>query len=120
MSSLTRRFIPTLILWITALLGLSALFSISANAQVYNAAKGFSAVHNPNGLWSYGWSTSRGSAFNLYTFVGLYSHSDIWINGDHPSVFHNGTASDDDQGSWHLPLGKLAFHPGPNGENSIV
>jgi hypothetical protein len=34
-------------------------------AQSYNAAGDFSIASNPNGAWTYGWSTTLGSAFNL-------------------------------------------------------
>ena len=34
-------------------------------AQSYNPAGDFSLAGNPNGVWSYGWSTTLGSAFNL-------------------------------------------------------
>jgi hypothetical protein len=36
-------------------------------ALAYDAAADFSTSSNPNGVWSYGWSTTLGSAFNLDT-----------------------------------------------------
>jgi hypothetical protein len=101
----------------------------AAGAQTYDAAADFSIASNPNGVWSYGWSTSRGSTFNLLpqprpAFDGV---SDVWTGSGiccdiAPSVFHNGSNSVDTRASccapW--PVGGLGFHPGIDGENSIV
>jgi hypothetical protein len=43
----------------------------------YNLIADFSAIQNPNGVWSYGWSESRGSAFHLDSVSGqdtTYGH----------------------------------------------
>jgi hypothetical protein len=101
----------------------------AAGAQTYDAAADFSITSNPNGVWSYGWSTSRGSNFNRLptpepAFDGV---SDLWTGSGvccsvAPSVFHNGTNFVDTKASccapW--PVGGLGFHPGIDGENSIV
>ena len=53
---------------IGAVLFLLAL-SVATNAatRVYDVTADFYAVQNPNCVWSYGWTQSRGSTFNLFT-----------------------------------------------------
>ena len=50
------------------------LFSLSRSAatQSYNAGQNFSATNNPNGQWSYGWSPTSGSTFNLLPNTTLF------------------------------------------------
>src|SRR6476660_6663080 len=35
----------------------------------YDAVRDFSIVSNPNGVWSYGWTSTLGSPLNLYTVM---------------------------------------------------
>jgi len=49
-------------------------FAKSANV-VYSAAHDFSFTLNPNSVWSYGYTTTVGGAFNLYTVAGLTDFS---------------------------------------------
>ena len=75
---------------------------------------------NPNGLWTYGWSTTLLSTLNLYT-NGFADGNGIliWNDPSHisagaPSVFAN--PSNTQQGV--LPPMSAAFHPGASGEFS--
>jgi hypothetical protein len=92
----------------------------------WNAAGDFSATNNPAGQWSYGWSMSRGSAFTLSTPTTVDGTIDWWTGdtgGDplEPGVFYNPTDSVVAPNVTNpLPPHSLAFHPGPDGENSIV
>jgi hypothetical protein len=125
------------------LLGVAGLLLLNryAPAQSFNAAADFSATSNPNGAWSYGWSTSRLSGFNLLPqsikfdvdVTGAVLNpaiADVWTGaptGDvAPSVFHNPAPFVDTHSSYPFgccapyPVGGLGFHPGPNGENAKV
>jgi len=110
----------------TTTISAAFLNPVSASAVTFNAANDFSATNNPNGTWSYGYETTLGGAFNLYPNSGQRVPGlDIWINnaiaisGD-PVVFHNGTSSPITFGSVTVQPGQLGFHPGPNGQYSIV
>ena len=45
---------------------------------VYDAAADFSPTNNPNGVWSYGWSSSLGSTFNLDVSSTTVDGLDFW------------------------------------------
>jgi hypothetical protein len=104
------------------ILGMAAKPSFSA---IFNAASDFSVTNNPNGAWRYGWSSSLGSNFNLYSNSGnLTPTIDLWYdsaNTGSPSVSHNSTATEDNS---HPTItyqpSELNFHPGYYGEYSIV
>jgi hypothetical protein len=104
------------------ILGMAAKPSFSA---IFNAASDFSVTNNPNGAWRYGWSSSLGSNFNLYSSSGnLTPTIDLWsdsANSAWASVSHNSTATEDNS---HPTItyqpSELSFHPGYYGEYSIV
>lgn len=102
-----------------------------ARAGFFNAADDFSPTNNPNGVWSYGYSTSLGSSFILYTHNGILNNPggspnglDSWnfnIGLNNPVVFHNGTSGAlGINGTATAQAGQLGLHPGPDGEYSIV
>jgi hypothetical protein len=92
--------------------------------MVYDAAADFSPSNNPNGVWSYGVSTTLGGSMSLYTSASDLSGMDFWNNSgvtwDPPWVGHNGTGSPINFSSVTVGPGQLGFHPGANGEISIV
>ena len=98
-----------------------------AHATTFNAAADFSLSSNPNGVWSYGYSTTLGGTFILDTNSGTmtinpnfsYWGANIGPNNT-PIVFENTAATNQQGGGANLDPGQLAFHPGPNGEISIV
>ena len=97
----------------------------SALVTSWDAAGDFSAVSNPSGAWSYGWSESRGSAFNPDTISQTVSGLNVWSSASfqtmEPDVFFNGTAATiNPSGTNPIPAGTLAFHPGPLGQNAVV
>jgi len=124
----------TICLWLTT----SILLFVTgfATAQAFNAASDFSPTANPNGDWSYGWSQSRGSGFNLlpqtmnncgygvYTGTSLcevfWAGSGICCFALTPGVFHNGNGEDIKAGTAVVPKGAIGLHPGPHGENAVV
>jgi hypothetical protein len=97
------------------------VMSASALAATYNAFTDFSISNgNPNGVWSYGWSTTLLSSLNLYPhgFVDGSGNLD-WNDPNHvfagaPSNFANPT--NNQQGT--VPAHSAAFHPGQSGEFS--
>ncbi len=107
-----------------AALGIGTATGAAAQATSWAAAGDFSAASNPNGAWSYGWSASRGSAFNLDTVATTVSGVNVWnysATQVEPDVFFNGTSNTiNPSGTNPIPAGTLAFHPGPIGQNAIV
>src|SRR5437762_6547150 len=65
-----------------------------ASGTRFDAAADFSPSSNPAGAWSYGWSTARGTAFNLYGSRFQVSGIDEWaaVANGLPALCHNGTA----------------------------
>ena len=116
----------------------------SSAAQSYNAGHDFSSTNNPNGQWSYGWSQSSGSTFNLLPNTTQFDGSagdgvtpltlDVWTSDCcgtvQPLVEHNSAAQMYFSGTATIPpdtlcygcsdIGGLSLHPGPDGENAIV
>ena len=108
---------------------LSALLfvAVSAHAQTYDAVADFSKANNPNGVWSYGDTPTRGGSFSLYdvaasSVVGLegWSVGGADITAYPPYVMHNNTPDPITYISFTLPPDLLNLHPGPNGENTVV
>jgi hypothetical protein len=94
-------------------------------STTFDAASDFSATSNPNQVWSYGYSLSLGSTFNLLTASGRTSDGvlDSWerpVAPYHPSVFFNPAPNTVTSGTVILGGRQLALHPGPSGEYSIV
>ncbi len=92
----------------------------------YDAAAQFSATANPNGVWSYGWSQSTGATFHLYTqqlpFSGVYNWSSNCCGAPSgpPSVGYNPTNASITPGTYTYPAHTVFFHPGPEGQNSVL
>ena len=93
----------------------------------YDVAADFSATNNPNGVWSYGWSSTLTSALNVYpdksnTFLDN-SGIDVWADLGHiswgcPYAGHNGTGNAVSIYGYIYQPGQFAFHPGESGEYS--
>lgn len=109
-----------------ALIGFASLLgAASAHAIVdpnthYDNANEFSIAQNPNGVWSYGYSTTLGGTFSAFTTSAAASNGlQSWFT---PSVQDLGTplvyrnASLDPISVASATLGGLeaGFHPGPN------
>ncbi len=94
-------------------------------SMIYNAAADWSAANNPTGAWSYGWSTSLASAFNLDSNPFVINGLTAWDDASHqvgltPNVNHNGTAGVISFSNTVFLPGQLTLHPGSAGEKSIV
>jgi len=107
-----------------AALGIGTATTAAAQATSWAATGDFSAASNPTGAWSYGWSASRGSTFNLDTVATTVSGVNVWkysATQVEPDIFFNGTSDTiNPSGTNPIPAGTLAFHPGPIGQNAIV
>ena len=94
--------------------------------SAYNAAADFSATTNPDGVWSYGWSASLGSTFNLDNYHGNdvdATHvEDDWHPSDnaYPLVFYNPLSVSHNEGSNILQPGQLALHPSDTDGYAVV
>jgi hypothetical protein len=94
---------------------------------VYDAAADFSVDQNPNDVWSYGWSDSRGAAFHLDTASGedtSHGHVIGWIAPNFQEaalpIAYAVTSSGLHYGTAAIPAGTINLHPGPYGQNSII
>ena len=95
---------------------------------VYSAAADFSPNANPNGVWTYGWSSTLTSSFILDTAHTNFQGLDFWEGSapgayalGYPLVYHNGTNSAINYvGTVLVQPGQLVFHPGPGGEFGII
>jgi hypothetical protein len=108
----------TLISTFATLLGL-AIVALPSVASAFSAAGDFSIASNPNGAWSYGWSTTLGSAFNLdssstnnYQGSGLSAWTSNLAADGSPLVLHNGTANPLSDANSTFQPGQLALGPG--------
>ncbi len=84
-------------------------YSNGASSNVYDAVAGFSSNANPGAVWSYGWASNVGGAFQLMdTNYSLFSGSVAgWDNGlPYPGV----AAVDKDFGS-AMQSGTVAYDP---------
>jgi hypothetical protein len=108
--------------------GVVCLGAVPANAEkLYDATADFSATDNPSGVWSYGWSQTLGSDFNLIARPQVIGGLDAWPSNIHlpstynPGVFHNGTSNTIIiSGTVQFLPGQLGFHPGPAGEYAVI
>lgn len=95
-------------------LALFALLALTAgaHAQTYDAAVDFSIASNPNGVWTYGFSTTLGGALTLFDQTAggatpVWRHSVVQNLGT-PAIYRNDTGGVING----LPVGGLALHPG--------
>jgi len=98
----------------------------AAQAATYDISTDFSTASNPNGVWTYGYSTTLGGILIPYdqpsTSGGIqfWQSSIVQVSGT-PVDFNNQTngAIITCGGCDALPAHTAAFHPGPNGEFSV-
>lgn len=113
---------------------LTLAFALSASATasaqtVYDAVNDFS-ITSPTGVWSYGYTATRGSQFvpfnQSHVDVSVYDGPgvDMWNvanTGINPTlVAHNRSGVLRTFSTVSHPAHVLNLHPGPNGENSVV
>ena len=97
-------------------------FTASA-VTTYDAAADFSTASNPNGVWSYGFTSSGlgGAFFALNDTTPLIAGFQDWtLSGGLPAVYKNATASPITAGTATYAPGSLGFHPGDNNLTAVV
>jgi len=114
---------PTVISVITSLLCLAA-FALPNTASASSAAGDFSISSNPNGVWSYGYSTTLGSALILYT-SNTTSYSGLGVDGwlapeGIPYLLYNNTSNTVKNANSTYQPGQLILQSGYDGLYSIV
>lgn len=100
----------------------------TAMGRTYDAVKDFSISENPNGPWSYGYSSSATEAdfiASISAFGTKTSKLEGWVANKsvttfHPSVEHNQTLGPVRFGLTTVPPDCLHLHPGRSGHRSIV
>ena len=95
----------------------------AVRAQTYDVGADFS-LSNPSGAFTYGSKLTPLGAFSAYplsgTAVGTLDYHTSNVGGDlTPGVFHNSGGAFT-SGTVHYEAGETAFHPGPNGEISVI
>ncbi|MCE9558032.1 MAG: PEP-CTERM sorting domain-containing protein [Armatimonadetes bacterium] len=98
--------------------------ALAASSFGSDAAADFSLASNPNGVWTYGWSSTLAGPLTLCGTTATLGPIIQW-RGDmaadgNPSLFKNTTGSTIVSGTVTLSAFQLALHPGPNGEYSIL
>ena len=94
-----------------------------ALAVSHDAAIEFSLSSNPNGLWTYGYSTMLGGAMTTHVDHGVSSGLDYWrtdLGLGVPWVAHNPSASTLGAGFYLVGPGELTVHPGAGGTMQVV
>jgi len=97
-----------------------------AAGEVYNVANDYSIGANPNGVWSYGYTTSLGGSFSTLgpsSTVSCGSGSlDQWsggVNSGGANINHNpGSAATCIGFTW--PANVVSMHPGQNGAQAVI
>ena len=113
----------------TCLLMCVAIVRCASAQLTFDLAADFSASHNPNGAWSFGWMAPGSASFNPYTtpFAAYGLGLDEWRgafpddNGSAPpNVIYNptDTAITVSDTTW-LPH-QVTFHPGAQDERSVI
>lgn len=109
-----------------ALLGFATLLgAASAHAIVdpnshYDNANEFSIAQNPNGVWSYGYSTTVGGTFNAFTTSASASNGlESWFTPSvqdlgTPLVYRNSSLDPITIVTATIGGSEAGFHPGPN------
>lgn len=108
-----------------SIFALSAM-AVVAVASAADAAADFSIAANPNGVWSYGYSTSLTGPLVLDTQTeSLLSGSiEAWLGNiasdGNPGVYKNTTNADINLSTVTFAANGLLLHPGPTAEYSTV
>lgn len=98
---------------------------VRAIASADSAPNDFSLASNPNGDWTYGWTSTLGGTLHPYpTAFTAANGIEGWIDNaiqqaGTPAVVYNPTAAPISSCCTIQP-GQINFHPGPGGEQSVV
>lgn len=117
----TRVFEIPRVLLILAIAGLPH----SAPAQSWDAAAEYLSSQNPNGVWTYGWSSTLGGAVTPFNVFGAFCGgvSGWLLPGspyNHPTIARNTTATTKCCTTVRMPPGRIISHPGPQGQYAVL
>jgi hypothetical protein len=107
-------------------LAASISYTTGTGGGCFDAVADFSALHNPNGSWSYGYKTAAAPT----TFVPYNTESqpfgsafDSWYDptvGSIPTVVHNNTGTTQSFSTFVIPPDLLNIHPGVSLQRSVI
>jgi len=90
----------------------------------WNATTDYSECRNPNGAWTYGWTTTLGSAFNTYAYTISGPGCPI-VYWQQPgigalNIDKNWSTSPVTCATWTMPPQSLGMHPGSNNQHAVL
>jgi hypothetical protein len=102
-----------------------AVCTSGPSAPAFDVALGFSTNSNPNGVWTYGYSTALGGQMVPHAERGIWGplqfwRTDIWLGCPTVNFNPSGVTVTNPTGTIVLGPHQLSFHPGPNGEFCII
>jgi hypothetical protein len=107
-----------------AIAGAAVGLAHSVSAQTtFDVADDFSLAGNPNGSWTYGYSTGLGGSLILNAESLTSNGIELWrtnISSSDPASIYNPTQRVITIPGLQLQPGQFAFHPGPNGEYEVA
>ena len=110
-----------------ALILILSVAGVSHATVIADAAADFSILGgNPNGQWTYGWTTTLGGTLNLLPNINsAFFHPDIdaWheaFSGPHPFIMKNVGVATAQGSTLQLDPGQLGLHPGPSGQLAVL
>lgn len=96
---------------------ITGCIAVSLTAQTWSGSADFDATQNPNGPWTYGWSS--GGVFTAHTSIAPFCGPlSGW--GNTPGVIKNTSAATACCTTVRVPPGRLVLHPGPGGEKAVL
>lgn len=106
------------------LVGLMFIVGAGLQAKADDIVADFSASSNPTGNWSYGYTSTLGGTFNLFTVAttGCGGTIDVWTTSSgYPVVDHNSSGTTQTcSGTVSIPTDVLGMHPDSGGGDAVV
>lgn len=99
-------------------LAVSAALLPAMAAAGYDATAEYSTAGNPNGVWSYGYSSSAGAGYSLISFdaiSGTAWQKSGYVSLGTPSIWKNTGAS-----AYGVDPGQISLHPGPLASGDVA
>jgi len=104
-----------------SLIAVAGIATRAAPTRVFELSEAFSEPRNPNGPWSFGWSTNVGGDFKPLRFRqtvvvtgGLPIQSWQFGSGKNPAIYHNAGTTTWNHKDGPFAPGEVWFHAGNN------
>jgi hypothetical protein len=97
-----------------------------ARVCTYDPAADFSLTLNPNGPWTFGYTSALGGPFVIYDVTKVNEHINYWYRADHPNaplppeVGYNPSEAFTQPGDASWTANGFHLHPGPDGTFSVA